>query len=134
MSKERKTLKIVSLVLLAWGIIQVVMAIVRIVGGLDSVTSKTMLGTYAVCALASFFTGWAGIQGSNKPSASPVVVRNSAIVIALIVIALVLWGLFLARDLTPFVNAAVVSFAAITFVALVASHVFARKVRAQAER
>lgn len=134
MSKERKILKIVSLVLLAWGIIQLVLIITRLVGGLNSLTPQTLLGCHVLSALASFVVGWEGIQGANKPSVSFIAVRNSIIILLIYIVLLIAWGILLAPELSPFVNAAVVSFAAITILALLVAHICARKVRAQTQR
>ena len=64
MSKERKTLKILSLIM--W-----VLSLVFVVGAIHGAIKamQPLLFSYAlVMGLVGFYTGWQGIQGANTPS------------------------------------------------------------------
>ena len=134
MSKQRKTLKIVSLVLLAWGIVQIPLMIARLMGGFDSLTSRALLVDYILNLLAAFTVGWGGVQAANRPSQAGSLVRISAIILAIVVACVIVWAVFYTKVLDPITNAVLVALVSITLVALIVAHVLGRKVRAAAER
>lgn len=93
MTQERKILKIISLLTLAWSLVAIVFDVIIITSavGLGWDTENTLMVLYtSFVALFSFYTGVRGAQGANVPSRVGSYTATSLILLLCIAVFLIL--------------------------------------------